>query len=276
MRGRAAHVQFGADRPVAERLEQAQRPEMVDVAAGPQVEGCRGTDAYLGRAALERPTLGRLDERATMTTALCRGFDGDELDVADAAGTFVGDADRNRALTGRQSEHGAVPSPATERKLRLGEPFVGERAIDERGELGGALARPHVHYRRLVMGRVRRLAMTGLVAAAIALGAGCQHEGNQVPGRSDGASLDFTSRATVTVDDDAITPNSVQVQVGDAITVVNKGTRDHGLTSASIDTGTLRPGESTVVFLTESGRIDAYDRDNTDRRLDIEVAADGS
>jgi len=118
--------------------------------------------------------------------------------------------------------------------------------------------------------------MTGLVAAVIALGAGCQHEGNQVPGRSDGASLDFTGRATVTVDDDAITPNSVQVRVGDAITIVNKGSRDHGLTSASIDTGTLRPGESTVVFMTESGRIDAYDRDNTDRRLDIQVAADGS
>jgi len=80
----------------------------------------------------------------------------------------------------------------------------------------------------------------------------------------------------VTVDDDGITPNSVQAQVGDAITIVNKGSRDHGLTSSSIDTGTLRPGESTVVFLTSSGRVDAYDRDNTDRRLDIQVAADSS
>ena len=118
--------------------------------------------------------------------------------------------------------------------------------------------------------------MTGLVVAAIAVSAGCQYGGTQVPGRSDGAGLDFTSRATVTVDDDAIRPNAVQVRVGDAITIVNKGSRDHGLTSASIDTGTLRPGESTVVFLTQAGRIDAYDRDNTDRRLDIQVAPGGS
>ncbi len=41
------------------------------------------------------------------------------------------------------------------------------------------------------------------------------------------------------------------MQVGDAITVVNKGTGDHGLTSTSIDTGTLHPGESTLVFLTD-------------------------
>ena len=118
--------------------------------------------------------------------------------------------------------------------------------------------------------------MPGLVVAAFAVSAGCEYQGTQVPGPSDGSSLDFSSRATVTVDDGAITPNSVHVQVGDAITVVNKGTRDHGLTSDSIDTGTLRPGESMVVFLTETGQIDAYDRDNSDRRLDIEVAAEGS
>jgi hypothetical protein len=80
----------------------------------------------------------------------------------------------------------------------------------------------------------------------------------------------------VTVDDHAITPNSVHVRVGEAITIVNEGSRDHGLSSASIDTGTLRPGESTVVFMTETGRINAYDRDDADRRLDIEVAAKSS
>jgi hypothetical protein len=112
--------------------------------------------------------------------------------------------------------------------------------------------------------------------ATAGLGAGCHHEGAAVPGPSDGASLDFTSRATVTLDDDGITPGSVRVRVGDAITVVNKGTRDHGLTSTSIDTGGLHPGESTLVFLTESGRIDAYDRDHPDRRLAIEVVAEGS
>jgi plastocyanin len=126
------------------------------------------------------------------------------------------------------------------------------------------------------MSRLRRLAFIGLVTAMVGLGAGCQHKGAAVPGPQDGASLDFTSRATVTIDDDGITPDSVRVRVGDAITVVNKGTRDHGVTSTSIDTGTLHPGESTVVFLTTSGKIDAYDRDRPDRRLDIEVVAGGS
>ena len=121
------------------------------------------------------------------------------------------------------------------------------------------------------MGRVRRLGVVALLAATVGLGAGCHHEGTAVPGRSDGASLDFTSRETVTIDDNGITPGSVRVQVGDAITVVNHGTRDHGVTSASIDTGILHPGESTLVFLTETGRIEAYDRDHSDRRLNIDV-----
>jgi plastocyanin len=118
--------------------------------------------------------------------------------------------------------------------------------------------------------------MLGLLVAAIGLSTGCEHEGAAVPGPSDGASLDFTSRATVTIDDNGITPNSVRVQVGDAITVVNEGNRDHGVTSGSIDTGTLRPGESTVVFLTTSETVDAHDRDNPDRKLEIVVTPDGS
>jgi plastocyanin len=122
------------------------------------------------------------------------------------------------------------------------------------------------------MGLVRRLTVIGLLLATVGLGAGCQHEGTAVPGPSDGASLDFTSRATVTIDDDTISPDSVRVRVGDAITVVNKGTRDHGVTSTSIDTGTLHPGESTVVFLTATGRVDAYDRDEPGRKLEIEVS----
>jgi plastocyanin len=126
------------------------------------------------------------------------------------------------------------------------------------------------------MSRVRRLGVIALLMAILGLGAGCHHEGAAVPGPSDGASLDFTSRATVVIDDNGITPDSVRVRVGDAITVVNKGTRDHGVTSTSIDTGTLHPGESTVVFLSQAGRVDAYDRDDLDRRLTIEVVAQGS
>jgi len=126
------------------------------------------------------------------------------------------------------------------------------------------------------MCRLRRVTVIALMLAAAGLGAGCRHEGAAVPGPSDGASLDFTSRATVSIDDNGVSPSSVHVDVGDAITVENNGTRDHGLTSGSIDTGTLQPGESTIVFLTQSGRVDAHDRDAADRSIEIDVSAEAS
>jgi len=126
------------------------------------------------------------------------------------------------------------------------------------------------------MGRLRRVAAIALMLAVAGLGAGCTHEGAAVPGPNDGASLDFTSKATVTIDDNGISPSSVRVEAGDAITVVNKGTRDHGLTSTSIDTGTMHPGESTIVFLTDSGRVDAHDPDAADRTVQIDVSTAAS
>ncbi len=125
------------------------------------------------------------------------------------------------------------------------------------------------------MGRVRAVAVLGLVLVTVGLFSGCDH-GAAKPGPQDGASLDFTSKATVTIDDAGISPSEVRVQVGDAITVVNNGSRDHGLTSSSIDAGTLHPGDSTVVFLTSAGRIDAYDRTNADHKLVIDVSAAGA
>jgi plastocyanin len=107
------------------------------------------------------------------------------------------------------------------------------------------------------------------------MGTGCHH-GAAKPGPQDGASLDFTSKATVTVDDSGFSPSEVRVQVGDAITLVNKGSRDHGLTSSSLEAGTLHPGESTVMFLASSGRIDAYDPTAADHRLVLDVSTGGT
>jgi plastocyanin len=120
------------------------------------------------------------------------------------------------------------------------------------------------------MGRTRRVAVLALAVAASVLVAACD-SGTKVPGPSDGASLQFDSKATVTIDDNGISPGSLDVHVGDAITVVNKGTRDHGLTSKTIDTGTLRPGDSTVVYFTTAGNIDANDRDAPDHKVAINV-----
>jgi plastocyanin len=117
--------------------------------------------------------------------------------------------------------------------------------------------------------------MFGLTVVMAGLGTGCHH-GVAEPGPQDGASLDFTSKATVIVDDNGFSPSEVHVQVGEAITLVNTGSRDHGLTSSSVEAGTLHPGESTLVFLTASGRVDAYDRTNADHRLVIDVSAGGT
>jgi plastocyanin len=110
-----------------------------------------------------------------------------------------------------------------------------------------------------------------VVIVAVIL-AGCA-SGVTTPGPNDGASLDFDAKATIVVDDTDITPQLTPVHVGDAITVTNRGSRDHGLTSKTIDTGTLHPGESTVVYFTAEGRIDAYDRDTPDHKLEIDVSS---
>jgi|GEM_PF-3104756 len=128
------------------------------------------------------------------------------------------------------------------------------------------------------MGGSRRLGtlavtvLAALTTLVVGTAGGCNH-GTDRPGPADGASLDFTSRATVTLRDTGIDPPSLQLRVGEAFTVVNGGTGDHGLASSSIDTGTLRPGESTIVFLTEAGTIDAYDRAAPDHHVRIEVSA---
>jgi plastocyanin len=117
--------------------------------------------------------------------------------------------------------------------------------------------------------------MLGLIVVIAGLGTGCHH-GEAKPGPQDGASLDFTSKATVSVDDTGFSPSEVRVQVGNAITLVNRGARDHGLTSSSVEAGTLHPGESTLVFLTSPGRIDAYDPTDASHKLVINVSATGT
>jgi plastocyanin len=115
------------------------------------------------------------------------------------------------------------------------------------------------------MRRLLLAALTALVVTACA-------SGPSKPGPNDGASLDFTTKATIVVDDGGIRPELTQVRVGDAITVTNRGTNDHGLTSDTIDTGTLHPGESTTVFLTETGIIEVHDRADSSHKARIDVS----
>jgi plastocyanin len=115
---------------------------------------------------------------------------------------------------------------------------------------------------------MRRILLAALIALALC---SCSNDPEK-PGRADGASLDFTSKATIVIDDAGIRPDITTVRVGDAVTVTNRGTKDHGLTSKTVDTGTLQPGESTTVFLTATGTIDLRDRADSSHEARIEVA----
>jgi hypothetical protein len=111
-----------------------------------------------------------------------------------------------------------------------------------------------------------------LVLAAVLLVSGC-YNGAQKPGPNDGSNLDFGSTQTVVVDDSGIHPNVVNGHVGQAVSVTNRGTRDHTLSSDSIDTGTLRPGETTTLYFSETKTIDAHDRTDLTHTAKIEIVA---
>ena len=104
----------------------------------------------------------------------------------------------------------------------------------------------------------RRVAVLLAVAALLALaGAGCGSErADRKPGPRDGSALDFGSKATIAVSEKGFDPANLTVKVGDTITVENRGSRPDGLSSTTIDTGVLEPGESTTVFFGEATTID--------------------
>jgi len=114
-----------------------------------------------------------------------------------------------------------------------------------------------------------------LFVAATLVVAGC-YSGAQKPGPNDGSNLDFGVTQTITIDDTGIHPNVINGHVGQAVNVATQGTRDHTLSSTSIDTGTIRPRESTTVYFSETATIDAHDRTDPTHTAKIEIAAASS
>jgi len=114
-----------------------------------------------------------------------------------------------------------------------------------------------------------------LAAVAVLVLGGC-YSGTQKPGPSDGSNLDFGITQTVVVDDSGIHPDVINGHVGQAVSVANHGTRDHTLSSESIDTGTLRPGETTTVYFSETATIDAHDRSDPTHTAKIKIEAASS
>ena len=103
----------------------------------------------------------------------------------------------------------------------------------------------------------RAVVLLALVALLTATAVGCGSDrADRKPGPQDGSALDFTSRATIALSDSGFEPSTLTVKVGDTITVENRSSRRDGLSSKTIDTGVLDPGESTTVFFGEAQTID--------------------
>ena len=100
--------------------------------------------------------------------------------------------------------------------------------------------------------------------------------GPSKPGPNDDDGLKCEVKGTIDIDDSGIRPEITQARVGEAVTVTNRGTKDRGLTSDTIDTGTMRPGESTTVCLTEEETVEVYDRIDPSHRARIEVSPKAS
>lgn len=114
---------------------------------------------------------------------------------------------------------------------------------------------------------MRRMRLGILVLLLVAACA----DGEMTPGPNDGSDLKCEVKGTIEIDDRGIDPEVTQARTGDAITVINRGTTDHGLTSDSIDTGTMRPDESATVCFTETGTIEVFDRSDFSHKARIEV-----
>ena len=136
--------------------------------------------------------------------------------------------------------------PNTRRAARRPTALVGECRLDERREFVSPFASPLVHYGRLAMRRLRLAILVVLFAAACARRVDTGAERRRQPRlRRQGDHRRRRQRHP--------SRPSPHAHVGEAVTVTNRGTKDHGLTSDTIDTGTLRPGESTTVFFTQTG-----------------------
>jgi plastocyanin len=114
-----------------------------------------------------------------------------------------------------------------------------------------------------------------VVALLVLVAAGCGSErADRRPGPQDGSALDFTSKATIRVTEAGFDPAELTVEVGDTITVENRGSRSDGLSSTTIDTGLLEPGESTTVFFGEARTIDIASHADATHKGKITVNAE--
>jgi hypothetical protein len=125
---------------------------------------------------------------------------------------------------------------------------------------------------RLAAVRSRLGLRFGLLLATTALVAGCTGDHGAEPTI---ASVDFTPRSVVVVRDDgtlALGQGDQTMEVGSVLVIRNDSDQPRRVRAGTtIDTGLLRPGDSTVVVLSSTGELDLREGDDPARSMRLTV-----
>ncbi|MGH9273434.1 MAG: cupredoxin domain-containing protein [Acidimicrobiales bacterium] len=121
----------------------------------------------------------------------------------------------------------------------------------------------------------RILALVG----AAALVAACVDPKPSSPTAEDLRDIDLSPDHTITVDEDGFHPQTLEVQSGEVVLLVNEGTELHSFTADErFDTGRMEPGDDTTLVLNEPGEIPYHDLEDPDHEATLTIVpapADG-
>ena len=105
--------------------------------------------------------------------------------------------------------------------------------------------------------------MAALAAAALA--GACVDPDPSSPTPDDLRDIDLSPDHTITVDESGFDPESLEVEAGEVVLLVNEGDGLHSFTADErFDTGRMEPGDETTVVLTEPGEIPYRDLEAPD------------
>jgi len=93
------------------------------------------------------------------------------------------------------------------------------------------------------------------------------------------ATVNFAPKTVLAVDEAGITSvplevidGAVSLQAGNVIEVANTGTTERRVTGAGIDTGIMRPGDTTTVVVSKAGEVSVVDVYEPSHHLILRVA----
>jgi plastocyanin len=120
--------------------------------------------------------------------------------------------------------------------------------------------------------RVTTLLIVTVAAVSAVAMASCSDDAD-IPSTSDVNASVPVSTATVKITSEGFDPDSATVQAGEAVTFENDDDQDHRVVADddTFNTGTMKPGESTVVLFNEAGTVKYADALDPSRTGQIEV-----